>query len=247
MTAINLVILTYILLSSSKTLKIDILSSDIFGEEYSKKQEWALKIILSLLFFITLPVFIYLTIKDKNMKKLITIGILFLLILGVFNGLGNEKKYYNASINLELQLEKKLEERLTIIRNVNVVLHQRLKIAGINDTAYYKNLYIIATARMDAPQLAMKWIHESNPNINFNEVSELYKDLSASVASYQENILNVEKEMQTIVFEYSRLQREFPSNIYLFWRPSSLKYTPIASDTDRITNTTGRENSLDIK
>ncbi len=245
-----LALIMFIILKQSKTISPDIYESYIFGNEFNSKYKFSSKLFLSLIWPYTLIKLTTLQTKYnfKNMKTWIITGVVLLVLaLTLGSVVPKATNYYNQSVNLELQFNRTMSKRVVTLDNVTKVIHQKLQIAKINDSSYYKNLYVIASNRADAPNLFMKWVTENNPNVNYSEVSSLYKDLSASVESYRANLVGVESELQNITYQYDVLHREFPSNIYLFYGKQHLDYKPISTDSNRIINETGIDNNINIQ
>jgi len=250
-------VITLLVLIFDKSIGVNFLRSYIFDDEFDEKNKWLIYIIYSILSPITLTKIILIKLKTINfqtinfqmnfMKNIIYI----LLIIGTIYGVSQIVKsgigYYNQSVNYELTFKQKFDNRLALIDKITRVIHQKLQLSKINDSAYYKNLYVIALARQDNKNLFMKWVTENNPNTNYNEVSAMYKDVSASIESERNNLQSIESELAQTVFEYTKLHKEIPSKFFLFYQPTTLSYTPISTTYNRIVNQTGIDDKIDIQ
>lgn len=250
-----LTLITYFILSTDTDLQVSILKSYVVGDYHTEKNKSALLLLASLLSPVTLCEIIYIKIKlkqkfninlKKNMKQLITILALILIGYGAVQGTKQEVAYYNQSVSLEMELKRTLNQRLTIIDRITKIVHQKLEVAKLNDSSYYKNLSIIATSRVDKQGLFMKWVTENNPNANYNEVSKLYADVTASIEKERNQLQAIEDQAQNIVYSYDKLQNEFPSSLYLYYRPKTLKYEPISTEFNKIVNQTGVDNQVNL-
>lgn len=250
-----LTLITYFVLSTDNDLQVSILKSYVVGDYFTEQNTKALLIVASLLSPVTFFEIIYIKIKlkqkfninlKKNMKQLITILVLILLGYGIVQGTKQGVAYYNQSVGYELELKQTLNQRLTIIDRITKIVHQKLEIAKLNDSSYYKNLSIIATSRVDKQGLFMKWVTENNPNANYNEVSALYKDVSASIENERNQLQAIEDKAQTIVYGYDKLQNQLPSSLYLLYRPKTLKYEPISTELNKLINQSGVDNQVNL-
>jgi hypothetical protein len=260
---ITLFLTVFLTLSYDKTLSVNLLTSIVFNDEFTEKNKFLVKLIACILAPITFIKILIIKfnewtwsyetdvtlkqIKIKNMKKiLIIVAIATALIFGGFHLTQNEVNYYNQSVNTELQFNKAISQRLTIIDRITKIVHQKLEIAKINDSSYYKDLAIIATSRADKEQLFMKWVTENNPNANYSEVAALYKDVSASIEAERNQLQAIESTCQEYVYEYEKLHKEIPSSWYLYYQKSKLNYEPISTTTNKVVNKTGVDNNINM-
>jgi hypothetical protein len=229
-----------------KNIEIDFFKSYLSQEDIG---DGVVKIILALVW----PITIVILLKNKNLqlKQMTKVFIFIILALGIF-GIGanvyqTEVDYYNKSQQLDMSFTKKLSERLTVLDRMNKKLSNKMQIAGIIDSSYYKNLVAVTISKKDGVNLMWKWARENNPNINFNEVSQFYIELIATVESERNSLLSIENDLQNVKMEYDLLHNTWPSKIYLYYQTKQLNYIPIASDDDRTTNLTGVDNNYKIK
>ena len=231
-----------------RSIGVEFLKSYLFGSDFDKRNKYAIYVLYSLISPITLPKII--SIKFKNhelnsfMKYIIGLVAGFLIIWALYAGTTNEVTYYNQSVSLELKLGQKLNERLIIIDKMTKVIHQKLQIAKINDTSY--NRVLLASVINGNSTAVMEWNQKQQMNINFNEVSDMYKDVSNAIMPERNALLAIEKEMQDVVYSYATLHREVPSKFYLCYQPATLAYTPISTTANKIVNETGVDNQVDV-
>lgn len=209
------------------------------------------RIFLSIIWPITLGIIIYIKIKNKTMiintlhsyKWILTFSFILLMI----GWIGNKTiTYYNQSVDLELQFNQLMEKRLSVVDRVEKIVHQKLQLAGLNDSSYYKSLTAVTLSRVDQPGLWAKLVVEQNPNINFSVVTAMYQDVSQSIQGERDLLFTVETELQKTNYNYISLRRRFPSNIYLFWRPAELNYHPISTTDNKIINISGVDQRVSL-
>lgn len=164
--------------------------------------------------------------KNKIIKWSIIGGVgIFMIIL-----ISNFISFSNEEIQLRNSFDQKYSERTTFYDKMWKTLSQKGQIALKNDSSFRKNVDIIMSGRKDAQGLFMKWVTETNPNANYNEVADLYKDLSRSVEAQREGFFIEEKYMQDIVLQHSNLIQRFPGSLYnILYGRQKLVYKPITS------------------
>lgn len=109
--------------------------------------------------------------KSTIIKLGIGAGLLVFAIILVSNFIG----FSNTEIEYRNSFEQKCSERTAFYDKMWKILSQKSQIALRNDRSFRQNVDIIMQGRKDAPQLFMKWVTETNPNANYQEVSALYK------------------------------------------------------------------------
>lgn len=181
------------------------------------------------------------------MKKILTISIILgVLITGIviFSGFIS---FSNEEITLRSSFKQKYDERTAFYDNMWKTLSQKGQIAVKNDSSFRKNIDIIMSGRKDSQGLFMKWVTETNPNANYSEVADLYKDLSRSVEAKREQFFVEEKYMQDIVMQHTNLIQRFPGSLYnWFYGRQMLVYKPITSTlTDEVMKT-GKDDNVKL-
>lgn len=180
----------------------------------------------------------------QNYFKWIIIGAIALITIGAITSFVS---FSNTEIELRNTFTQKYSERTAFYDKMWKVLSQKSQIALKNDSSFQNNVNVIMAGRKDAPQVFMKWITESNPNANFNEVSILYQELSRAVEAQREGMLVQEKYMQDVVKQHSNLLQKFPGSFYnIFFSRSMLEYKPITSDRTDDVMKTGKDNDVKL-
>jgi hypothetical protein len=182
--------------------------------------------------------------KTPNFKKigLWLVGGIVALVL-VFGIIG----FNNNEVDLRNQFTQKGTERTAFYDKMWKTISQKSQIALRNDSSFRQNVELIMSGRRDAEGLFMKWVTESNPNANFQEVSALYKDLSRSVEAEREGFFQQEKVLQDIKLQHDNLLSKFPTSFYgWLLGKKRLDYKPITSDrTDEVIKT-GKDNDVNV-
>jgi hypothetical protein len=169
---------------------------------------------------------------------------MIILIIAIF---GSLVSWNNTEIDLRNRFNQKKDERTAFYDKMWKTLAQKSQIAVKNDSSFARNIDAIMAGRKDAPDLFMKWVQESNPNANYNEVSELYKDLSRSVEAQRDGFFMQEKMMQGIVLEHSNHLQKFPGSfLNMFFGRSMLEYKPITSDRTEGVIQSGKDNDVKL-
>lgn len=176
------------------------------------------------------------TTKTFSFKPFVKFAILIAIILALFNVGGKVINSYNQSVELESSFEVKKKERLASINRITVIVRQKLQVAKINDSSYTKNLMAIAVSRTSNAN--WQWLQENNANSNYGEVSKFYAEVLLSIQSERDILFSIEKELQSIDYQYTMLHRKFPTSIYLFWMPRKLDYMPISTSYNAEVNRT---------
>ena len=181
-------------------------------------------------------------------KRIIRYAILGMVVLIFIGLIGSVISTSNQEVELKNRFKQKMDERTAFYDKMWKTLSQKSQIAVKNDSSFARNVNAIMTGRKDAGQLFMKWVQESNPNANYQEVSALYADLSRSVEGQRDGFFMQEKMIQGIVLEHDNIMTRFPSGFILsnFMGRTRLTYKPITSDrTDNVIET-GKDNDVNL-
>ena len=180
----------------------------------------------------------------KNAIKLSVILGAIALVLIVFL---SYISFSNREIDLRNSFKQKVDERTAFYDKMWKTLSQKSQIAVKNDSSFYRNVNAIMTARKDAPQVFMKWVQESNPNANYDQVAALYKDLSRAVEGERDGFFMQEKVIQDIVLQHSNHLQKFPNSLFnSFAGRTTLAYKPITSDRTDEVNKSGKDNDTKL-
>jgi hypothetical protein len=180
-------------------------------------------------------------------KLIITLSVVgFLLIFG-FSIFSSAISFSNQEVELRNRFKQKIDERTAFYDKMWKTLSQKSQIAVKNDSSFVRNVNAIMAGRKDAQGLVMKWVQESNPNANFDQVSALYQDLSRAVEGQRDGFFMQEKMIMGIVLEHSNLIDKFPGSFWnSFYGRTRLEYKPITSDrTDEVIRT-GKDNDVKV-
>lgn len=183
-----------------------------------------------------------------NNQLLIKLGLIGLGIIFIVVFFSNFVLFSNTEIDLRNTFDQKIDERTSFYDKMYKVIAQKSQIAVKNDESFRQNINIIMEGRKDAPQVFMKWITESNPNVNYSEVSVLYQDLSRSVEAQREGFFNEEKVIQDVVKQHKNHIQKFPNSFYnIFMGRQPLVYKPITSTrTDEVMKT-GKDDNVSLE
>lgn len=153
----------------------------------------------------------------------------------------------NTEVGLRNQFNQKITERTSFYDKMWKTLSQKSQITLRNDSSFRQNVNIIMSGRRDAQNVVFKWITESNPNANFEQVSLLYQDLSRSVEAQREGFFTQEKVLQDIKLQHDNLLTTFPGSIILsILGRKHLIYKPITSDHTDSVISTSKDNNVDL-
>lgn len=155
--------------------------------------------------------------------------------------------FSNREITLKNSFEQKMSERKAFYNKMYMILSQKGQIALKNDSSFRTNVNMIMEGRKDAGGLFMKWVQESNPNANYEEVTALYKDLSRTVEAQREGFFVEEKYLQDVKLQHQNLVHQFPGSFYnRFYERADIVYTPISSTVTEEVFKTGIDDNVKV-
>jgi len=182
------------------------------------------------------------------MKKILSIsifsGIAFLLVMLVLTLIS----YSNQENVLRNRFKQKMDERTAFYDKMWKTISGKSQVALRNDSSFSRNVNAIMAGRTDSKDLFMKWVQESNPNANFDQVSALYADLSRTIEAQRDEFFMEEKSIQGIVLEHDNILTMFPSGFILtnFMGRKKIEYKPITSDRTDDVIRTGKDNNVSV-
>lgn len=180
----------------------------------------------------------------KLIVLLSTIAISSIVVIMI---VGSFLSFSNGEIDLKNRFTQKMTERTAFYDKMWKTISQKSQIALKNDSSFYRNVNAIMQNRKDAGDLFMKWVQESNPNANYDQVSELYQDLSRSVEGQRDEFFMEEKMIQNVVMEHNNLIEKFPGSLWnSFLGRKHLEYKPITSDRTDEVMSTGKDNDVKV-
>ena len=180
-------------------------------------------------------------------KSIIKWGIFGAVALFIIIFISNLISWSNNEIDVRNAFIQKKDERTAFYDKMWKTFSQKGQIALRNDSSFRQNIDIIMAGRKDAAGLFMKWVTETNPNANYSEVADLYRDLSRSVEAQREGFFVQEKYMQDLVRQQANMLDKYPGNLYnVFFGKKRLEYKPITSTiTDEVIKT-GKDDNVKL-
>jgi hypothetical protein len=181
-------------------------------------------------------------------SKIIKYAIIGLVVIGIFGIFSSVISTSNQEIDLKNRFKQKMDERTAFYDKMWKTISQKSQIAVKNDSSFVRNVNIIMAGRKDSQGVVMKWVQETNPNANFNQVTALYADLSRTIEGERDGFFMQEKMIMDIVLAHDNIMSKFPSGFILrsFMGRTDLKYKPITSDqTDEVIKT-GKDNNTKV-
>jgi hypothetical protein len=184
------------------------------------------------------------TVNKNQIFKWSLIGLGVIMVMMLF---GSIISFSNDEVELRNRFTQKMDERTAFYDKMWKTLAQKSQIALKNDSSFANNVNAIMAGRKDAPGIFMKWVQESNPNANYEQVSLLYQDLSRAVEGQRDGFFMEEKMIQGVVMEHNNLLGKFPGSFMnIFFGREKLIYKPITSDrTDEVIKT-GKDNDVNL-
>ena len=183
--------------------------------------------------------------ETSKIIKFAVIGFIVILFIGIFSSVVSTS---NSEVDLRNRFKQKMDERTAFYDKMWKTISQKSQVTIKNDSSFAKNINAIMAGRKDSPNLFMKFVQESNPNANFDQVSSLYKDLSQTIEGERDGFFMEEKVIQGIVLEHDNIMSKFPSGWILstFMGRKNLIYKPITSDRTDDVIKTGKDNDVKV-
>jgi len=183
-----------------------------------------------------------------NANKLVKYAIMAVATFIIFWMIGGVISTSNDEVTLKNRFKQKMDERTAFYDKMWKTISQKSQIALRNDSSFAKNINAIMAGRKDAQGIFMKWVQETNPNSNYDAVSNLYGDLSRTIEGQRDGFFMEEKMIQDIVLEHDNIMTRFPSGWILtsFMGRTRISYKPITSDrTDGVIQS-GKDNDVKV-
>lgn len=228
------VIGTYILLKTDSSYQVTIFESKVFAPVKSSKE---VTLIAALFFPLSLTILIKSSMFIKTFA--LTIGVIILTLLGM-----NVIKTYNYSQTLSAEFSAGIQQRKAIYSKMTKEVKEFIHIAKLNDTSYRLLVKDITLARTANENLMWQWLREQNPNINYHEVSALYKSTMTTIKELRSELYTVELSLQNIERKWVLLHTTVPSRFFLSFQPKTLGYFPIIDNHSLSSSETGIDDKL---
>jgi len=181
-------------------------------------------------------------------SKIIKFGIIGLVCIVIFGLFSSVISVSNNEVDLRNRFKQKMDERTAFYDKMWKTISQKSQIAVKNDSSFVRNVNIIMAGRKDSQGVVMKWVQETNPNANYDQVAALYADLSRTIEGERDGFFMQEKMIMDIVLAHDNIMTQFPSGFILssFMGRTRLVYKPITSDkTDEVIKT-GKDNDTKV-
>lgn len=153
-------------------------------------------------------------IKTKKYKfiflPLLIIGFIIMLCMSQIKDL---KGCYNTSIVYTNLYKQKVDAKKGFYDKLWKTFLQKEKISNINKDVFIKVATIQMENRKDGLNVTWKWCQE-NTNIDYNEFTKFYADLTNFIETQREAYYQLEIECQNISNAHNTLLDTFPNNIY---------------------------------
>lgn len=182
------------------------------------------------------------------MKKGITLTIIGLILTFVVSIAITLISFSNTEVTLKNRFEAKLDERTSFYDQMHKIISQKVQISNKVDESFKDNINTIMEGRKDSEQVMFKWITESNPNANFDQVSILYQELSRTIEAKRTEFFMVEKGLADINREYKNLTNTFPNSMYFsILGKTPISYKPIQSTLTEQVMKTGKDDNIKLE
>lgn len=172
---------------------------------------------------------------------------LVLIALPVIFIISTYASFNNKEVDKRTLFEQEISNRTSFFDKMWKIISQKAQVASKNDTSFQRVVAAAMDPRKDGAGVMMKWVQESNPTLQFNQVQELYKDLSRTIESERNAFYERETTLSSIKRDHSKFLRSFPNNIYnIFMGREELVYKPITSDRTDDVIKTGKDNNTSV-
>jgi len=120
---------------------------------------------------------------------------------------------FNTSKIYHNTYQQKVEEKLGFYDKLWKTYQTKAEITKMNQDMFLQVTKIIMANVADGENLSWKWVSRY-PDIDYNQFSEFYADLSAYIAKQREGYFSIEKACQLIANQNNTMLDTFPNNIY---------------------------------
>jgi hypothetical protein len=181
-------------------------------------------------------------------SKIIKYSIIALVSIFLLGTIGSVISTSNDEVGLKNRFKQKMDERTAFYDKMWKTISQKSQIAVKNDSSFVRNVNIIMSGRKDSQGVVMKWVQESNPNANYDQVAALYADLSRTIEGERDGFFMQEKMIMDIVLAHDNIMTQFPSGFILssFMGRDRLIYKPITSGKTDDVIKTGKDNDTKV-
>lgn len=160
-------------------------------------------------------------INDKNikMKKVIkwVFGaiLIILIIQTVFVVVPYTISTFNEQKDIRNSYNQKVQEKEVIMNEFTSCLTSSLNISNTNAEYFKENIQIIMDNRQDGMGLMWKWVREINPNANYKEVADLFKNMQQMYCEKRDIIIKANADIFMLQKRDKDLIIKFPSSVVI--------------------------------
>lgn len=157
----------------------------------------------------------------KTFKYHIIIGFIIGVLFCVLSGYQTLKQFNNKNViyvNEYKQLQNKRDSFYDMLWNT---FDTKSKVSGISKDVFIDITKVIMDSRKDGVNVTWKWLQE-NQNIDYNEYTKFYVDLSNYIESKRNEMYQIDLEVQTLVKNQNNFVMSWPNkfvNNYFFSYP----------------------------
>jgi hypothetical protein len=175
--------------------------------------------------------------------KIVGLGIgALVLIIGIWI-FSSYISYSNRDTSLRNQFTQKVSERTAFYDAMWKTFSQKAQIVVKADSGFANIVKIQMAGQADGPQVAMKWLQQTNPTASYSQIVDMYKDLSRTIESKRSEFFEEEKMLQDIKLQDDNAITLFPGSLFLSSR-KPIDYKPITStQTDNVIKTGKDDNT----
>jgi hypothetical protein len=152
-----------------------------------------------------------------NWKRAIWLVVLLFLFIQIFkfgHVIYKQSVFlYNTSKKYHNTYQQRVEEKLGFYDKLWKTYQTKAQIANMNKDVFLKVTNVIMNNVADGQNLSWKWVSRY-PDIDYNQFSAFYADLSSYIEKEREGYFSIEKVCQTISQQNNTMLDTFPNNIY---------------------------------
>ena len=176
------------------------------------------------------------------MKKIISISIAVIVLIGTVTVLGMYFSYNNQDARLRAQAEAQRGKIEGVHDKMWKVLQQKAQVSNEYKNAFSEIYPALIEGRYSQGDGSlMKWIQEANPNFD----TSLYKDLMQSIEIQRTEFAKVQERMLDIIREHNVLLTTVPSKWFVS-NKEQIEYTIISSTRSKPVMTTGLDDNVSL-
>lgn len=157
------------------------------------------------------------TSKPICWKRWVWLAIIFILVVGIFRfGKTIYKQsvfMYNTSKKYANTYQQKVQEKQGFYDKLWKTYQTKAQITKMNKDVFVEVTKIIMANVADGQKLSWKWVSRY-PDIDYEQFTAFYTDLSNYIEKQREGYFNIEKVCQTIANQNNTMIDTFPNNLY---------------------------------